>query len=227
MKLLLIEDDRKLSASIAKNLRAEAFIVDQAFDGCEGEELARINNYDSVILDVRLPSQDGIETCRRLREQGFHVPIIMLTALDDVSDKVRGLDSGADDYLTKPFSISELTARIRALSRRPLAMKSCIVKQHGVVLDPATHLVSRDGKTVNLSPREFALLELLMSKNGRIVKRDDIMEKLWDMNANPGSNVIDAQVKLLRRKIDREFDIQLINTIRGVGYCFGPCESNL
>ena len=221
MKLLLIEDDRLLAASLAKNLKAESFVVDHAFDGVEGEELALLNSYDCIILDVRLPRQDGIVTCKNLRRQGVCVPILLLTALDDVADKIRGLDSGADDYLTKPFSVAELAARMRALSRRPPLERSTVLTQHGVALDPAAHSVHRDGIPIQLMPREFALLELLMTRSDKIVGRDVIMEKLWDMNADPGSNVIDAQVKLLRRKIDRGFPFPLIQTIRGIGYRFG------
>jgi two-component system OmpR family response regulator len=226
MKLLLIEDDRTLAASLTKNLKAESFVVDHAFDGIDGEELASISNYDCILLDIRLPKQDGIVTCKHLRKQGILIPILMLTALDDVTDKVRGLDSGADDYLTKPFSVAELAARIRALSRRQPLERSTVIERHGVVLDPAAHSVRRDGIAIPLGPREFAFLELLITRCGRIVSRDTIMEQLWDMNADPCSNVIDAQIKLLRRKIDKGFPFPLIHTIRGFGYRFGPerCE---
>jgi two-component system, OmpR family, response regulator len=219
MKLLLIEDDKKLAASIAKNLRAECFAVDHAGDGIEGEELAAINSYDVIILDIGLPRQDGWTTTANLRRANIPTPILMLTARDDVADKVKGLNSGADDYLTKPFHGEELVARIHALMRRPLPVRQAIIEKYKVTLDPATHQVKREGQEIALSPKEFALLELLM-RSGRIVSREMIMESVWDMNFDPQSNVVDALVKLLRQKIDKGFKRPLIHTLRGVGYQF-------
>jgi DNA-binding response OmpR family regulator len=220
MKLLLVEDDRALAASLAKNLKAESFVVDHAYDGVEGEESALVNQYDAIILDIGLPRQDGMQTCAKLRRSGIAVPIIMLTARDDVSDKIKGLNSGADDYLTKPFSTAELIARIRALLRRPRPVVNMVIEQHGVSLDTTSRRVFRDSHEISLSVKEFALLELLMRNAGRIVTRETIMESLWDMNYDPRSNVIDAVVKLLRQKIDRGYRTSLITTVRGIGYRF-------
>jgi DNA-binding response OmpR family regulator len=220
MRLLLVEDDLKLSASITKNLKADHFIVDQAFDGVQAEELALVNRYDVIILDIRLPRQDGWQTCINLRRKGLSIPILILTAMDDVFDKVKGLDSGADDYLTKPFHTAELTARIRALSRRPSSQINSVIEKFGVTFNPASHSVFRDGKEIILSSKEFSLLELFMRNAGKIVTRDTIFESLWDMNFDPRSNVIDAMVKLLRAKIDKGYPVPLIHTVRGVGYQF-------
>jgi DNA-binding response OmpR family regulator len=220
MKLLLVEDDRTLAASLAKNLKAESFIVDHAYDGVEGEESALVNCYDAIILDIGLPKQDGLQTCAKLRRNGIAVPILMLTARDDVADKIKGLNSGADDYLTKPFHTAELVARLRALLRRPRPVMNMVIERSGVSLDSASHRVLRDGREISLSVKEFALLELLMRSAGRIITREAIMESLWDMNYDPRSNVIDAVVKLLRQKIDRGYSTPLINTVRGIGYRF-------
>jgi DNA-binding response OmpR family regulator len=220
MKLLLVEDDKKLAASMAKNLRAECFAVDQAGDGIEGEELAAVNSYDVIILDIGLPKQDGWTTCANLRRDKIATPILMLTARDDVADKVKGLNSGADDYLTKPFHGDELVARIHALMRRPVIVSQPVMEKFKVMLDPATHQVKREGKEIALSAKEFALLELFMRFPGRIVSRETIMESVWDQNFDPQSNVVDALVKLLRQKIDKDFHKPLIHTLRGVGYQF-------
>ena len=220
MKLLLVEDDKKLAASIAKNLRAECFAVDHAGDGIHGEELAAVNTYDVIILDIGLPKQDGWTTCTNLRRDKITTPILMLTARDDVADKVKGLNSGADDYLTKPFHGAELVARIHALMRRPFPVRQPVIEKFNVTLDPASHQVKREGSDIALSAKEFALLELLMRSPGRIVSRETIMESVWDMNFDPRSNVVEALVKLLRQKIDKGFGKPLIHTLRGVGYQF-------
>jgi len=220
MKLLLVEDDRRLASAIAKNLRMESFVVDHAYDGLEAEELAAIGTYDVIILDVGLPKQNGFVTSANLRRDGISTPILMLTAMDDVSDKVKGLDSGADDYLAKPFHTAELVARIRALMRRPQQVACTIFEKFGVTINPANREVHREGKEIMLSAKEYALLELLVRRPGEIVTRETIMESLWDMNDDPHSNVIDAAVKLLRHKIDKGFSFPLIHTVRGIGYRF-------
>lgn len=220
MKLLLIEDDKKLAASMVKNLRAESFAVDHACDGIEGEELAAINTYDVIILDIGLPRQDGWTTTANLRREKIATPILMLTARDDVADKVKGLNCGADDYLTKPFHGDELVARIHALMRRPTQVSQPVVQKFNVTLDPATHEVKREGREIALSAKEFALLELFMRSPGRVISRETIMESIWDQNFDPQSNVVDALVKLLRQKIDKGFKKPLIHTLRGVGYQF-------
>ena len=218
MRILLIEDDPKLSASIAKHLRAESAAVDLAGDGRKGEELAHINEYDVILLDILLPHQDGWATCRNLRGNGVRTPILMLTALDDVGDRIRGLDSGADDYLPKPFHIGELLARIRALARRRTDVRTASIEHFGLRLDVATHRAFRCGKEIALTSKEFALLELFMLHPGKILSRDTISEHLWDMNFEPRSNVIESFVRFLRQKVDRGFETTLIRTVRGAGY---------
>jgi len=220
MRILLIEDDSKLSASIAKHLRADSFAVDIASDGRKGEEFAHVNEYDVILLDIMLPHQDGWTTCKNLRRTNVLTPILMLTALDDVDDKIRGLDSGADDYLPKPFHIGELLARIRALARRKTEVGTSNIEHYGLRLDTATHKAYRNGKEIILTSKEFALLELFMMHPGKIVSRETISEHLWDMNFEPRSNVIESFVRFLRQKIDQGFDTSLIQTVRGAGYIF-------
>ncbi len=220
MRVLLIEDDKKISSAIAKGLKAESYAVDITGDGKSGEELAKINEYDIIILDIMLPRQDGWETCARLRRDKISTPILMLTALDDVSDKIKGLDKGADDYLPKPFHFGELLARMRALIRRRTENRSAVLVHFGVTLDLNTHTAHRYGKAIQLSTKEFALLELFMMNPNKILSREMISEHLWDMNFDPRSNVIEAFVKFLRQKIDKEFDTPLIHTVRGSGYIF-------
>jgi len=220
MRILLIEDERRVSAAIAKNLRAESFAVDIASDGEQGEELAQINDYDVIVLDLMLPLQDGWVTCSNLRRKGILTPILMLTALDDVGDKIRGLDSGADDYLTKPFHFGELLARIRSLVRRHTSVRTTAIERFGLKLDLNTHKAYRDGREITLTSREFSLLELFMLNTDRILTRQQISESLWDMNFDPKSNVIESFVRFLRQKVDKGFDKSLIHTIRGSGYIF-------
>ena len=218
MRILLIEDDKKIAAAIAKNLRAVGYAVDVADDGVKGEEYALVNDNDVIVLDLMLPRQDGWTTCAHLRQKSVTTPILMLTALDEVHDTIRGLDSGADDYLTKPFHFGELLARIRSLARRTTEVRSSAVEKFGIRLDLATHKAFRNGKEVSLTTKEFALLELFMLNSGKILTREMISEHLWDMNFEPRSNVIESFVKFLRQKIDKGFDRQLIHTVRGSGY---------
>jgi DNA-binding response OmpR family regulator len=219
-----IEDDPKLSDSIAKHLRAESFAVDVAADGIKGENFSLVNEYDVILLDIMLPRQDGWTTCKNLRNAHVLTPILMLTALDDVDDKIRGLNSGADDYLPKPFHIGELLARIRALARRRTDVRSTFIEHFGLRLDLATHRAYRDNHEIVLSAKEFSLLELLMMNPDKIITRETISEHLWDMNFEPRSNVIESFVRFLRQKIDKEFDTSLIQTVRGVGYRFSDHE---
>jgi two-component system, OmpR family, copper resistance phosphate regulon response regulator CusR len=225
MRILVIEDDRKIAAALKKGLKGEGFAVDVAADGAIGEELAQTNDYDVIILDIMLPKQDGWETCKNLRKMANMTPILMLTALDDVSDRIRGLNEGADDYLAKPFHFGELLARIRSLIRRHTRVRSTIVEKFGLVLDLDTHKVNREGQEISLTGKEFALLELFMMHAGKILSRQVISEHLWDMNFDPKSNVIESFVKYLRQKIDKGFSKQLIHTIRGAGYIFSDKES--
>lgn len=224
MRVLIVEDDKKIAASVAKNLKAEGYAVDIAEDGVKGEMQAKVNEYDVILLDVMLPKRDGWTVCSRLRKEGILTPILMLTALNDVSDKIKGLDSGADDYLPKPFHIGELLARIRSLSRRSLQVKTSLIECFGVVLDQSTHKVSRGGKEVLLSAKEFALLELFMTHPKKILTRDTISEHVWDMNFERNSNVIESFVKFLRQKVDKGFSPSLIHTVRGAGYVFSDEE---
>ena len=220
MKILLIEDDKKIAASLSKSLRAEGLVVDVAYDGIHGEELAKINENDVIILDLMLPKQDGWTTCLNLRRDKVLTPILMLTALDDVADKIRGLENGADDYLSKPFHFGELLARIRSLARRRTDVRLSVIERFGVRLEINTHKAFRDGKEVTLTAKEFSMLELFMMNPGTILSRETISEHLWDMNFDPRSNVIESFVKFLRQKIDKGFKNRLIHTVRGAGYMF-------
>jgi DNA-binding response OmpR family regulator len=220
MRILLVEDSKKAAEAIAKGLRSEGYAVDIASDGIAGEELAKINENDVIILDIMLPKQDGWTTCSHLRESGVLTPIIMLTALDDVEDRIKGLDCGADDYLAKPFHFGELLARIRSLSRRKTEVRASIIEKCGMRLDLNTHKASRDGKEIPLTLKEFSLLELFMMNEGKILSRETISEHIWDMNFEPRSNVIESFIKFLRQKIDKGFDRPLIHTVRGSGYIF-------
>lgn len=224
MRILLIEDDPKLSGSITKHLRAESFAVDISADGKKGEELAHINEYDVILLDIMLPHQDGWTTCINLRQAHILTPILMLTALDDIDDKIRGLDGGADDYLPKPFHIGELLARIRALARRRTEVHSTTIEHFGLRLDISTHRAFRNGQEIVLSSKEFSLLELFMMHPDKVITRETISEHLWDMNFEPRSNVIESFIRFLRQKIDKGFDTSLIQTVRGVGYRFSDHE---
>ncbi len=225
MRVLLIEDDKKIAAAVSRGLREEAYAVDVAGDGVKGEELAEINDYDVIILDIMLPKQDGFKTCENLRRSKVLTPILMLTALDDVSDKIKGLDTGADDYLPKPFHFGELLARIRALTRRRSDLRSSVIDKFGIRLDLNTHTAFRGEQEISLTAKEFALLELFMLNPDRILSRETISEHLWDMNFDPRSNVIESFVKFLRQKIDKGFDKPLIHTVRGAGYIFSERES--
>ena len=218
MKILVVEDEEKLARTLQRGLKEEGHAVDVALDGEEGEYLAEVNEYDLIILDVLLPKKNGITVCRELRERGINTPILMLTAKDAVEDKVRGLDAGADDYLTKPFSFEELLARVRALLRRASDVKTPILRIADLELDPMSRRVTRAGKPIKLTSKEYALLEYMMRNPNRVLTRMRIGEHVWDMNFDPESNVIDVYISHLRAKIDRGFDKPLIHTIRGQGY---------
>jgi DNA-binding response OmpR family regulator len=224
MKVLLIEDDKHVASSLSKSLRAEAYAVDTAGDGVSGEELAKINDYDLIILDIILPKQNGWDTCAHLRRDNIQTPILMLTAINDIEDRIKGLNQGADDYLAKPFHIGELLARMHSLLRRRTEVRTTVLEKFGLRLDLNTHKASREGKEIFLTAKEFALLELFMMNSGKVLSRDLISEHLWDMNFDPRSNVIESFVKFLRQKIDRGFDSPLIYTVRGAGYIFSDVE---
>ena len=217
MRILIIEDEKKIAGFIKRGLKEEGYAVDSAYDGEEGYRLTAENDYDLIILDIMLPTCDGITLCRRLREEGTTIPVLMLTAKDSVQDKVTGLDSGADDYLTKPFAFEELLARIRALLRK--SVKQTTKLQAGdLVLDLIAHRVTRAGEEIALTTREYALLEYLMRNAGTVVTRTMISEHVWDIDFDTDTNVIDVYINYLRNKIDSRFQKKLINTVRGRGY---------
>jgi two-component system copper resistance phosphate regulon response regulator CusR len=218
MRILLIEDEKKLARFVQKGLAEQSYSVDVAYDGIKGFDLACLNDYDLIILDIILPKQSGWQTLRKIREEGITTPILILTALGEVNDKVRGLDSGADDYLTKPFEFSELLARVRAILRREFAELEMTLRVDGLVLDPVRHNVERDGKLIKVTSKEFALLEYLMLNHGRVMTRTQISEHVWDVSFDRGSNVIDVYIKSLRQKVDNNFAKRLIHTVIGVGY---------
>ncbi|MCL5020371.1 MAG: response regulator transcription factor [Bacteroidetes bacterium] len=226
MRILVIEDERKVASFIKKGLEEQSYAVDVVYDGKQGEQLAIENEYDVIVLDVLLPVQDGITTCRRIRQGKVNTPILMLTALGGTDDKVRGLDSGADDYLTKPFHFEELLARVRALLRRTGQDKSTVLQVGELVLDPVTREVNRGGKQIKLTTREFALLEYLMRNKGQILSRAHIAQHVWNVSFDMESNVIDVYVKLLRQKVDKDFDAPLIQTIVGAGYMLKENDEN-
>jgi DNA-binding response OmpR family regulator len=218
MRILLVEDNRRLSDSLRLNLVDEGYAVDVAYDGQEGEELVELTPYAVIILDVMLPLRSGIEVCRSLRNHHIKTPILMLTARDALEDRVLGLDSGADDYLVKPFEMAELRARLRALLRRESDDKSGQITIADLTLDPATHFVQRDGKSIELTSREYALLEYLIRNPNRLITRQMAENHLWSYDAAVTSNVVDVYIRRLRRKIDDPFEVKLIETIRGSGY---------
>ena len=218
MRILVIEDEQKVANFIKRGLKEEGYSVDVACDGEEGYLLAKDNEYDVIILDIMLPKMDGITFCKKLREEKIFTPIIMLTAKDSVKDKVVGLDSGANDYLTKPFSFEELLARIRVLLRKDQTATPTKLQVDDLVLDLLTHKVSRAGKEISLTNKEYALLEYLMRNAGSIVTRTMISEHVWDINFDTFTNVIDVYINYLRNKIDKGYKKKLIHTIRGRGY---------
>lgn len=218
MRVLLVEDEPRVAGFVAKGLRERAYAVDIARDGEEALYYAGVNEYDLVILDVMLPIKDGYGVCRELRGSGFRAPILMLTARDDVDDRVAGLDSGADDYLTKPFDFKELLARLRALSRRNTQIRPGVLHVADLTLNPESHAVSRGGKRISVTAKEYALLEFLMLNQNRVVNREQIAQHVWDENFDPFSNIIDVYVRRLRTKIDAGFAPPLIHTRRGEGY---------
>ena len=218
MRILLVEDNRRLNHSLKMSLMDEGYAVDSAYDGLEGEELAEIYPYDAIILDIMLPEKDGLEVCRDLRNKRINNPVLMLTARDTVDDRVLGLDSGADDYLVKPFALEELRARLRALLRRESSDKTGELVTGDLTLDPATHFVKRDGKTIELTAKEFALLEYFMRNPNRVITREMAESHIWNYDFQATSNVVDVYVRRLRRKIDDPYEIKLFETIRGAGY---------
>ena len=218
MRALVVEDGSKMAALLRRGLQEEGFAVDVAASGEDGSWLGIENDYDVILLDVMLPDVDGFEVCRRLRAAKRWAPILMLTARDGVQDRVAGLDAGADDYLTKPFSFDELFARVRALLRRGPSERPSVLEVGDLSLDPATRRVSRDGRRIDLTPKEFGLLELFLRHPGEALTRTRILEHVWDFAYDGDSNVVDVYVRYLREKVDRPFGRRSIETVRGVGY---------
>lgn len=217
MRILIVEDEKKMAAVIKKGLEAENHRVTLAFDGRIGLDLGS-TDFDVIVLDLMLPLIDGFEVARRLRKNGTQTPILMLTARDAVPDIVKGLDLGADDYLTKPFSFEVFLARLRSVARRGSTPRPTVLQVDDLVLNPASHLVKRGEREIHLSPTEFRLLELLMRRSGRVVPRNAIVEAVWDFDHDVEENTLDTFIRLLRSKIDREHDRKLIQTVRGIGY---------
>jgi two-component system OmpR family response regulator len=218
VRLLLVEDDARMAAALLRGLRYEGIVADACGSGADAIGLARATEYDAIVLDVMLPDIDGFETCRRLRAEGRWAPIMMLTARDAVEDRVRGLDQGADDYLTKPFSLAELLARLRALVRRGPVERPVVYEVGDLRLDPATRQVWRGETEVALSAREFALLETFVRHPGQVFSQQQLLDAAWDLGYEPRSNVVEVYVRYLREKIDRPFGVTSIETVRGVGY---------
>lgn len=217
MKILIIEDDKDIAVSLQEGL-SDSYAVDVTHTGNDGEFLAGVNDYDLIILDVMLPDSIGFDVCQRLREDDITVPILMLTGQADIDDKVKGLDAGADDYLTKPFSFAELSARVRALIRRSPNYTDDQLQVRDLSIDVAKQEVQRQGKLIELRRKEFNLLEYLMRNSGNVVTREMILQHVWDSTADPMTNTVDVHMKWLRDKIDRPFDKALIKTVHGLGY---------
>jgi len=218
MRLLLVEDDAKLARSICKGLQGEGYAVDVVGDGDAALVNAGVWEYDAIVLDVMLPDRSGFDVCRALRKSGHWAPVLMLTARVAVGDRITGLDSGADDYLAKPFDFAELLARIRALVRRRPAERPVRIEVGDLVVDPATHGVSRGGEAIDLTAREFALLEFLAAHAGQVVSRSTLLDHVWDANYMGSTNIVDVYVAHLRRKLEQPFGRPLIRTVRGVGF---------
>jgi DNA-binding response OmpR family regulator len=221
VRILIVEDNPKIAGAIQRGLSEVGFAADVALRGHEGEDLAAEEPYDAIVLDLMLPDRDGVDVCRNLRRRSVSTPILMLTALSATEDKIAGLDAGADDYLTKPFEFDELVARLRALLRRGEATESRVLRCGDLELDLYTRTATRSGESFELSNKEFGLLEFLMRNQNRVLSRMQIGEKVWDMNFEPTSNVIDVYIASLRKKLDHDFEPKLIHTIKGAGYRFG------
>ena len=219
MRLLLVEDDAKLVRALQRGLSREGYAVDLASSGDDALEQARSYEYDAVVLDVMLPGRDGFAVCRELRRREQWVPVLMLTARDHVRDRIRGLDAGADDYMVKPFDFGEMLARLRALTRRGPSERPAVIEIGDLYIDPAAHVVTRAGRNVELTPREFALLLFLARRAGEVVPRSELLEHVWDESEDGSTNVVDVYIGYLRRKLERPFRRRpLIRTVRGIGF---------
>ena len=222
MKILMIEDDQHTSAYVAKALREHGHVVDHSASGREGLLLASAGDYDVMVIDRMLPGLDGLAIVKTIRAAGIKAPVVLLTALGGVNDRVEGLESGADDYLAKPFAFAELLARINALARRPpLAEEATVLRVADLELDRLKRTVTRAGKRIELQPQEFRLLEYLMRHSGQVVTRTMLLENVWEFHFDPHTSVVETHISRLRAKIDRDFDEELIHTVRGAGYSLG------
>jgi len=218
MRVLVVEDEKKTASFIRKALQAEGFAVDACHNGNDALAAVKVTPFDSIVLDIMLPGRDGLSVLRQLRESGNRAPVLLLSARGEVNERVEGLDAGADDYLPKPFVIAELVARVRALGRRTRETKSALLRVADLTLDTLTRQAQRGGKMMELTTREYRLLEFLMRSSGRICSRMAIMEKVWDYDFDPGTNVVDVYIMRLREKFDDGFELKLLHTVRGVGY---------
>jgi two-component system OmpR family response regulator len=218
VRVLVVEDDLRMAAAVRRGLRFEGLVVDMAGGGEDALRKVDATDYDALVLDVMLPDVDGFETCRRLRAAGIWLPVLMLTARDSVEDRVRGLDGGADDYLTKPFSLAELVARLRALVRRGPVERPTVLQVGNLRLDPATREVWRGEEPIELSAREFGLMETFMRRPGQVFTQPQLLDAAWDLGYEQRSNVVEVYVRYLREKLDRPFGVESIETVRGVGY---------
>jgi heavy metal response regulator len=218
MRLLVVEDEKKTASFVRKALQAEGFAVDVCHNGDDALAAATTTPFDAVVLDIMLPGRDGLGVLKQLRERKNSIPVLLLSARGEVNERVEGLNAGADDYLPKPFELSELVARVRALTRRGSESKSTILRVADLTLDTTTHQAQRDDKKIELTAREYRLLEFLMRSTGRLCGRMMILEKVWDYDFDPGTNLVDVYIRRLREKIDTEFETKLLHTVRGSGY---------
>jgi len=218
MKILVVEDEKRIAQAIKEGLECESYAVDVAHDGLEGYNTASADEYDAIILDVMMPEMNGYEVCKKLRIDGNHTPVIMLTAKDQEDDIIKGLDIGADDYLLKPFSFEVLLARLRALLRRPKVSLGEVLKVGPLTLDPKTKHVKRNGKTIKLSAKEYAVLEYFMRRPGQLLSKNNIISHVWDFDSDVLPNNVEVFISFLRKKIDVPFDKPLLQTVRGFGY---------
>ena len=218
MRVLVVEDEKKTASFIRQALQAEGFAVDVCHNGDEGLAAARATPFDAIVLDIMLPGRDGLSMLRQLRERQNHTPILLLSARGEVNERVEGLNAGADDYLPKPFVIAELVARVRALGRRGADSQPLVLRLADLTLDTVTHQARRGEVSIELTAREYRLLEFLMRSPGRICGRMTILEKVWDYDFDPGSNLVDVNIMRLREKIDADFAPKLLHTVRGIGY---------
>ena len=224
MRVLLVEDDSRLAAVVRQGLKEQGFGVDVSGDATAGLGLALSNDYDAILLDIMLPGKSGFTMLRELRKRGKAVPVMILTARSSVEDRVQGLDLGADDYLPKPFDFQELLARLRAITRRPAAPPRTVLTAADLELDTVRHEVKRHGRRVDLTSKEFALLEYLLRSKGSVVTRGMILDHVWDLDYHGSSNLVEVYINYLRRKIDQDFEPKLIHTVRGVGYVLREAE---